>query len=86
MKIVSVRRSAAVGAKPTSESQPKTFSIAFLNAPSEAPSKLVVAIEAITTAAEPGTVAHLVAAEKGRRRPSRPSSAPKIPSWENIPK
>ena len=32
------------------------------------------------------TVAHFVAAEKGRRRPSRPSSTPKIPSWENIPK
>ena len=64
----------------------KVLPIAPLKAPSWAPSKLVVAIEAITTAAEPGTVAQWVAAASGRRRPSRPSSTAKQPSWENIPK
>ena len=44
------------------------------------------AIEAITTAAEPGRGAQRVAAASGRRRPSLPSSTPKQPSWENIPK
>jgi hypothetical protein len=56
-------------------------------APSSAPSKLVVAIEAITTAVEPRTlVAQRVAAARGRRRPMRPSSTPNGASWENIPK
>ena len=50
------------------------------------PSKLVEAIEAITTAAEPGSVAHFVAAVSGRRRPSRPLWMPTGESWENIPK
>ena len=59
-----------------STSQSKMLSIADLKAPSWAPSKLVVAIEAITTAAEPGSVAQRVAAESGRRRPSRPSLDP----------
>jgi len=49
-------------------------------------SKLVEAIEAITTAAEPGTVAQLVAADSGRRTPSRPSFTPKEPSRPNMPK
>ena len=62
------------------------LSIAPLKAPSWAPSKLVVPIEAITTAAEPGTVAQRVAAENGRRTPSRPSLTPRNPSRENIPK
>ena len=86
MKIVSVRRSEVVRPTPRSTNQLKVLAIADLNAPSWAPSKLVVAIEAITTAAEPGRVAQWVAAESGRRRPSRPSSTPKQPSWENIPK
>ena len=75
-----------VGSSPRSSSHLKVLSIAPLNAPSWAPSKLVVAIEAITTAAEPGTVAHFVAAESGRRVPSRPSLTPRKPSRENIPK
>ena len=73
MKIVSVSRRAEVRPTPASTRRLKVLSSAPLNAPSWAPSKLVVAIEAITTAAEPGTVAHFVAAENGRRTPSRPS-------------
>ncbi len=45
-----------------------------MNAPSWPPSKLVEAIEAITTAAEPGIVAQLVAAEK-RAAPLQPAFA-----------
>ena len=49
--------------------------------------ELVEAIEAITTAVEPGTVvAQWVAAASGRRRPMRPSFTPNGASWENIPK
>ena len=66
MKIVSVSRSAGdaadarrrTGVRRAIRSPP-------LNAPSWAPSKLVLAIEAITTAAEPGTVAQWTAAESG---------------------
>ncbi len=86
MKIVSVRRSEAVRLKPASASHSKVCRMPLLKAPSCAPSKLVDAIEAITTAAEPGTVAQLVDAESGRRRPSLPSLTPKVPSRENIPK
>ncbi len=86
MKIVSVTRSEVVRLRPASESHSKVCRMPLLKAPSWAPSKLVEAIEAITTAAEPGTVAQWVAAESGRRRPSRPSLTPKLPSWENMPK
>ena len=86
MKIVSVRRSAVVRPKPASARSVEDAFDRALKAPSWAPSKLVEAIEAITTAAEPGSVAQLVAAASGRRRPSLPSSTPKQPSWENIPK
>ena len=74
---VGERAARSVRPSRASTSQSKVLSIAPLKAPSWAPSKLVVAIEAITTAAEPGTVAQWVAAESGRRRPSRPSSTPK---------
>ena len=77
MKIVSVRRREVVRSTPASANQLKTRSIAPLKAPSWAPSKLVVAIEAITTAAEPGIVAQLVVAASSRRRPRRPSSTAK---------
>ncbi len=86
MKMVSVVRSAVVRPRPASIRWLKVLSSALLNAPSWAPSKLVVAIEAITTAADPGTVAQLVAAANGRRTPSRPSFVPKLPSRPNIPK
>ena len=46
----------------------------------------MLAIEAMTTAVEPGTVAQWVAAESARRRPMRPSLTPNGASWENIPK
>ena len=55
MKIVSESRSAATRPKPASARWRKRRSSAPLKAPSWAPSKLVEAIEAITTAAEPGT-------------------------------
>ena len=75
-----------VGSTERSRNHLKVLSRAPLKAPSWAPSKLVVPIEAITIASEPGTVAHFVAAEKGRRTPSRPSLTPRKPSRENIPK
>ena len=62
------------------------FWIPPLNAPSWAPSKLVEEIEAITTAAEPGRLAHLVAAANGRRSPSLPLRTPNGASSENMPK
>ena len=71
---------------PRSPSQLKVSRIGCFRTPSWAPSKLVVPIEAITTATEPGTAAHLVAAESGGLTPRRPSRASKTPSWENIPK
>ena len=64
MKIVSVSRRAGVRPKPASTRRLKVLSSALLNAPSWAPSKLVLAIEAITTAADPGTVAQVVVAER----------------------
>ena len=85
-KIVSAPRSAQVRSTPRSASQLKVSSSGCFSAPSWAPSKLVVPIEAITTAAEPGTAAQRVAAASGRLTPSLPSRASKAPSWENIPK
>ncbi len=86
MKIVSASRNEVVRLSPVSASHSKVLMMASLKAPSWAPSKLVLAIEAITTAAEPGIVAQCVEADSGSRRPSRPSRTPNDPSWENMPK
>ena len=88
MKMVSVRR---CGGEQADAAVDEPFEGAvrspLLKAPSWAPSKLVVAIEAITTAAEPGSVAQW---RGGGERPAaaqlaRPATAKK-PSWENMPK
>ena len=79
-----VARNEAVRLRPASTSLLKVLLIGSLSAPSWAPSKLVVPIEATTSATDPGTVAQWVAPENRRRRPMRRSRTSKAESWENM--
>ena len=55
MKVVLASRVEAVAPKPTSLNRSRIHSMPSLNTPSWAPSKVVVPIEAMITATEPGT-------------------------------